>query len=300
MFEMPPRSGDFAALMLLYAGCLAAGFALKGLARALRPHVAPTTPAKEGASLRTSGPGIGRKFKVFFLFQTGLMGLAFWCLPGLGLFFLALFAAAAWEIAALRRCPTYPAGYGFRPLPAYGLLLLFGLSLAAYLALAARLAGGAAFPFLPMWGGSPFLAFAFLLIAVADGYAQITGQILGGPKIVPRISPGKTWSGFAGGMAFCALAAWAGNHFIFGFMPGAWAAGLGATVGVLAFLGDISASWVKRRMGLKDFSNLLGPQGGVLDRGDSLIWLGPALWLLGTAGWASHALPAASWGASKF
>jgi len=274
-----PTGADFGALMLLYAGCLMTGFALKGAARALRP---PMAKAKGDASLaadgRAQGPGIAGKFKVFFLFQTGLMGLAFWCLPGLAAFFLILFAFAAWEIAALHRRVTYPTGYGFRPVPAYGLLSLFGISLLAYLGFAAAVSG-----FRLPAGGLPFLAFVFLLIAVADGYAQITGQVLGGPKIVPRISPGKTWSGFFGGMGFCGLAAWIGNHFIFAFLPDAWAIILGVKIGALAFLGDISASWVKRRMGLKDFSNLLGPQGGVLDRGDSLIWVGPALGLA----WAS-------------
>jgi CDP-diglyceride synthetase len=235
---------------------------------------APTGAGAPRGAIAPQGPSIARKFKAFFLFQTLMLTLAYWWLPGLALFFLALFAFSAREILALRRRPTYPAGYGFRPGPAFGLLGLFGLSLLSFLVFSGRVAGR---PF-PPGGGLPFLAFVFLLLAVADGYAQITGQILGGPKIVPGISPGKTWSGFLGGMAFSAGASVFGNLFLFGFMDAAPAAILGTMVGALAFLGDISASWVKRLMGLKDFSELLGPQGGVLDRGDSLIWLGPALW----------------------
>jgi CDP-diglyceride synthetase len=287
MLDTPPRIADFGALMLLYAGCLAAGFGLKGLARKPGSDTAPN-PTTHSAGL-PKGPGIARKFKVFFLFQSAMMTLAFWSLPGLAFFFLILFGCSAWEIAALNRRATYPVGYGFRPVPAYGLLSLFGLSLACHLAFAAQQSGNR----LPS-GGFPFLAFVFLLIAVADGYAQITGQIFGGPKIAPRISPGKTWSGFLGGMGFCALAAWIGNRTVFGFLPDAWAALSGLAVGGLAFLGDISASWVKRRMGIKDFSNLLGPQGGVLDRGDSLIWLGPALWMAGMALRALQGAPAAA------
>lgn len=307
MLDRAPTGPEFLGLMALYALCLAAGFGLKGLSRlngqGLRgqagagvpkgsaapvgsalPQVAaapqgssvPQTTASPRGSLVPHGAGIARKFKVFFLFQTLMLTLAYWCLPGLALFFLALFAFSVREIAALRRRPTYPAGYGFAPGPAYGLIGLFGLSLLAFLVFSGRVAGR---PF-PPGGGLPFLAFVFLLLAVADGYAQITGQILGGPKIVPGISPGKTWSGFLGGMAFSAAASVIGNRLLFGFMGAAQAAILGVMVGGLAFLGDISASWVKRRMGLKDFSDLLGPQGGVLDRGDSLIWLGPALWTL--------------------
>ncbi len=269
MLDRAPTGPDFLGLMALYVLCLAAGFGLKGISRLIGPR-----------SRGQAGAGIARKFKVFFLFQTLMLTLAFWWLPGLAMFFLALFAFSIREIAALRRRPTYPAGYGFTPGPAYGLIGLFGLSLLSFLVFCCRVAGR---PF-PPGGGLPFLAFVFLLLAVADGYAQITGQILGGPKIVPRISPGKTWSGFLGGMAFSAAASVFGNLFLFGFMGAAPAAILGVMVGALAFLGDISASWVKRRMGLKDFSDLLGPQGGVLDRGDSLIWLGPALWISWEAG----------------
>ncbi|MDB5105525.1 MAG: phosphatidate cytidylyltransferase [Fibrobacteres bacterium] len=276
MLDRAPVGADFLWLMGFYAVCLAAGFALKAAAR--RPgRAASATGASldgRGPEGLPKGPGIARKFKVFFLFQTALLACSFWSVPVLALFFLVLFILSAWEIGLLHRRVTYPTGYRFRPLQAYGLLALFGFSLACFLLSAARISGCALPP-----GGTPFLAFTFLLIAVADGYAQITGQILGGPRIVPRISPGKTWSGFVGGMAFCALAAWLGNRFRFGFMGDGAAVLYGASAGVLAFLGDITASWVKRRMGIKDFSDLLGPQGGVLDRGDSLIWLGPALWL---------------------
>jgi CDP-diglyceride synthetase len=276
MLDRAPTGPGFLGLMALYVLCLAAGFGLKGLSRLLGTGPRGSgAPAAAAGAPAPGGAGIARKFKVFFLFQTLMLTLAYWWLPGLALFFLALFAFSAREIAALQRRPTYPAGYGFRFGPAYGLLGLFGFSLFSFLIFSGRAAGR---PF-PPGGGLPFLAFVFLLLAVADGYAQITGQILGGPKIVPGISPGKTWSGFLGGMVFSAAVSALGNRILFGFMDAPRAAALGAMVGVLAFLGDISASWVKRRMGLKDFSDLLGPQGGILDRGDSLIWLGPALWL---------------------
>lgn len=101
--------------------------------------------------------------------------------------------------------------------------------------------------------------------------------------MVPRISPGKTWSGFFGGLSVCMAAALLGQALVFPWLSLPAAAITGFGVGVLAFLGDITASWVKRRLGIKDFSNLLGPQGGVLDRADSLLWLGPALLALHAA-----------------
>ncbi len=274
MLDAAPRGADFLRLMMLYAAFLAAGFGLKAIAKKWRP-APPAAHVRKGIEgpKDFKGPGIAAKFTVFFLFQTALLGLAFWWLPGLAFFFLVLFAFGAKEVTGLRAA-TYPVGYRFRPVTTYGLLGLFGLSLAAYLGFAADALGRA----FPPSGGWPFLAFLFLLVAIADGYSQITGEILGGAKIVPRISPGKTWSGFLGGLVFCALAAWVGNRLLFRFPADAAFACLGAATGALAFFGDISASWVKRRMGLKDFSNLLGSQGGVLDRGDSLIWLGPALW----------------------
>lgn len=298
MLDSAPRAADYGALMGLYAACLAAGFGLKyGAKRLSGSSGSVARPERVPAGLPDlpngrSGPGIARKFKAFFLFQTALMTLAFWSFPGLAAFFLVLLGLSALEIGWLRARNTYPAGYAFRPVPAYGLLLLAGLSLAGYLGFVTKITG-MVFPA----RGLPFLAFVFLLVAVADGYAQITGQILGGPKIVPRLSPGKTWSGFCGSLFFCALVSWCGDRYLLGFMrgagpgcPDAVAAVFGVSVAGMAFLGDISASWVKRRMGLKDFSNLLGAQGGILDRIDSLLWLGPALWLAAAAGsgrWAA-------------
>jgi CDP-diglyceride synthetase len=291
MLDAAPDWPTFSGLMALFGAFLALGFAMKAGAERFRVATgAPNGPGRGDASPGLPrGPGIARKFKVFFLFQTALIALAYWWLHGLALFFLVLFGLSVREILSLRG-REYPPGYGFKSVPSYGLLILFGLSLAAYLLFAARILGR---PFPPS-GGLPFLALAFLLVAVADGYSQITGQIFGGPKITPRISPGKTWSGFLGGAGFCAAAAWLVNGVLFDFMPGGQAFAMGACIGCLAFLGDISASWVKRRMGIKDFSGLLGPQGGALDRVDSLIWLGPALWL------ASRLLQAGPAGAPHF
>jgi CDP-diglyceride synthetase len=271
--------GVYLRLLGFFFASVTAGFALKLGARRLRRTGGPSagvagaerhgTVATVPAAAARPRAGIAQKLNAFVGFQMLLLSLAFWSWTGFAAFLAVLFGFSLYEIDVLRRSPAYPPGYGFRPAPAYGLLLLFALAILAYLGVAART------PFSP-WTGAPILSFVFLLVAVFDGYSQICGEILGGPRIVPRISPGKTWSGFAGGLAFCAAAAVLGQKLIHPFARPASAAALGLATGALAFLGDISASWVKRRLGIKDFSNLLGPQGGVLDRADSLLWLGPA------------------------
>lgn len=117
----------------------------------------------------------------------------------------------------------------------------------------------------------PPAAFAFLFVVTAtfDGFSQVVGQWLGRRKLVPRLSPGKTVEGLLGGLVAAAIVAVP----VRGLLPApvAWAAGIGVAVGLAALAGDLAASWVKRRAGIKDYSALLPGQGGVLDRFDSLL-----------------------------
>ncbi len=119
---------------------------------------------------------------------------------------------------------------------------------------------------------SPWLVVLLLiLIASADTFAYFTGRHFGGPKLAPRISPGKTRAGAIGGlvgaMVLTALAALALPDMPFG-------PGLAAVVALLIALasigGDLFISLLKRQRDLKDTSNLLPGHGGVLDRFDSL------------------------------
>jgi phosphatidate cytidylyltransferase len=122
-------------------------------------------------------------------------------------------------------------------------------------------------------------AFAFLFLAAAagDGFAQVVGQWLGQRKLAPRVSPAKTVEGFLGGLcAAGSVAAFASA--LVGLTP-ARAALLGLMTGVAGLVGDLAASWVKRRAGIKDYSGALPGQGGFLDRFDSL------LGALAFAGW---------------
>lgn len=117
-----------------------------------------------------------------------------------------------------------------------------------------------------------YLVFWLMLVTWAtDIFAYFAGRSIGGPKLAPRISPNKTWAGLVGGMAGAAvvgaLVAW-----LFGIsaeLPDfLW---LGAPMGLLAQLGDLYESRVKRRLGVKDSGTLLPGHGGVLDRLDGLL-----------------------------
>ncbi len=114
---------------------------------------------------------------------------------------------------------------------------------------------------------------------VTDLAAYVSGRLIGGVKLAPRISPGKTWAGLLGAIAAAAVwgvvcAAWAEAR-----MPWVFAI-LGAIAAVLAQTGDLAVSLVKRRFGVKDASNLIPGHGGVLDRFDGLLIATPALALL--------------------
>jgi phosphatidate cytidylyltransferase len=110
--------------------------------------------------------------------------------------------------------------------------------------------------------------------------AQFTwGRTFGRHKIIPKVSPKKTWEGFLGGMATTALvAAFVGPYLT--PMPMLWSAGAGAIIAGTGFLGDVTISACKRDLGVKDASNLIPGHGGILDRVDSLIYSAPVFYHL--------------------
>jgi len=115
------------------------------------------------------------------------------------------------------------------------------------------------------------ITFLWLLAAVwaTDIFAFFTGRTLGGPKLAPTISPGKTWSGLLGGVLAAALVsivftAWTDAD-------GVWLAFWGALVAVVAQVGDLVESAMKRRFGRKDSGRLIPGHGGILDRVDGLL-----------------------------
>jgi phosphatidate cytidylyltransferase len=123
-----------------------------------------------------------------------------------------------------------------------------------------------------------FLLFIYFQVLVFDGFCQITGQLFGKHPLAPAISPSKTWEGFLGGWFFCCVAALlAANWVPFDFTT---ALLFGLSVGLMAFAGDMLASWYKRKVRVKDYSNWLPGQGGFLDRFDSLLITGALCYLL--------------------
>ncbi len=133
-----------------------------------------------------------------------------------------------------------------------------------------------------------------LTVWAADGAAFFVGKTFGGPKLWPRFSPNKTWSGFFGGLLGAALAAIA-HRLILGpylefYLSLPVVAALGVLTGLTAMAGDLWESMLKRRFGVKDSGALIPGHGGLLDRVDGLMFATLAaaavLWLV-QAGWLS-------------
>lgn len=116
-----------------------------------------------------------------------------------------------------------------------------------------------------------------LLVWATDIGAYAAGRGVGGPLLMPSVSPKKTWAGLVGGMAWAAAV---GVAAALTFLPQSSPALLAATSAVLAVVaqaGDLLESWVKRRFGVKDSSTIIPGHGGVLDRVDGLLAAGLAV-----------------------
>lgn len=113
------------------------------------------------------------------------------------------------------------------------------------------------------------------IVIATDTGAYFSGRSIGGPKIAPSISPSKTWAGLIGGAIAAALVSFAffysnvGDRSI--SVMGIVALGIGAGLAVLAQAGDFFESWLKRKAGVKDSSNLIPGHGGVFDRVDGML-----------------------------
>jgi phosphatidate cytidylyltransferase len=139
--------------------------------------------------------------------------------------------------------------------------------LAAAYALAIMLAGYGLVE-LRSVGGTQAILWLVAVVVASDVLGYFAGRMLGGPKFWPAISPKKTWSGTVAGWIGAALVG-----LVVVLATGAsWAlVPLSALVAFAGQMGDILESWVKRRAGVKDASNLIPGHGGVLDRFDALI-----------------------------
>ncbi|NWG47241.1 MAG: phosphatidate cytidylyltransferase [Alphaproteobacteria bacterium] len=119
--------------------------------------------------------------------------------------------------------------------------------------------------------GQGYVLSLFALVWAADSFAWLAGRVIGGPQLLPAISPNKTWAGLLGGTLAGALAGLAALGLA--GRPELPPAGLAGVAGALAFTalwGDIAESALKRHFGVKDSGHLIPGHGGLLDRLDSL------------------------------
>jgi len=129
----------------------------------------------------------------------------------------------------------------------------------------------------PDWGRDAVIWIIALVVA-ADTGGYLVGRTVGGPKLAPRISPNKTWSGLGGAVAGAALVglstAFVLNH------TNVWMLTLlSAGLGLIEQAGDLAESVFKRHFGVKDTSRIIPGHGGVLDRVDGLLAVAVVVWI---------------------
>lgn len=146
------------------------------------------------------------------------------------------------------------------------MITVFSLSHAAYL-LALPEANAPA-------GGFGLLLFLIVLTELNDVAQYLWGKALGRRRVLPTVSPGKTWGGLLGGVITTVALAWVAAPWLTPLV-GYEALAAGLLIGVFGFAGDVTVSAVKRDLGIKDCGTLLPGHGGILDRIDSLTFTAP-------------------------
>ncbi len=132
-------------------------------------------------------------------------------------------------------------------------------------------------------GGFANVLFVLLVVWAGDIGAYLVGPLLGGPRLAPSVSPGKTWSGAAGGLLAAILAGAAVGH-----TNPVLAGILAALLGIVAQAGDLFESAIKRQFGAKDSGWIIPGHGGLFDRLDGLLAAAPAAMLWSLAAPAPH------------
>jgi phosphatidate cytidylyltransferase len=131
--------------------------------------------------------------------------------------------------------------------------------------------------------GTGWVILAFAAAFLNDTAAYFAGRFLGRHKLLERISPKKTWEGFAGGVAGSVLGALAVRGLDLtsdlGTLTLAGTVALGLGAAVLGPMGDLAESMLKRAAGVKDSGRLIPGHGGLLDRIDALLFVAPWVWV---------------------
>jgi phosphatidate cytidylyltransferase len=133
----------------------------------------------------------------------------------------------------------------------------------------------------PQWGFMGLL-FLFATVWATDIFAFFCGRAVGGPLLLPSVSPNKTWAGAIGGLAG-GIAAAVAVAYASGVRFAAAAGLMGLLLSILAQAGDLFESAVKRRFGAKDASRLIPGHGGLMDRLDGFLVAAFAALLIGIA-----------------
>ncbi len=128
--------------------------------------------------------------------------------------------------------------------------------------------------------GFGWVLLVFVMTWANDTFAYFAGRFFGRHKLWERVSPHKTWEGFAGGALGSVAGALAVRALVLGAVP-PWAAlAAGAGAAVVGPLGDLTESMLKRAAGVKDSGRLIPGHGGLLDRIDALLFVAPCIYAL--------------------
>ena len=192
--------------------------------------------------------------------MVAIAGCALW----LGGWFWTVFVAAVaagvlWEWRGLVR--KFAPGVAMRLAWLLGGLIYVGLAAVMFVALRTY----------PSPGAFALLLAVILAVIFTDVGAYFSGRTFGGPKIAPAISPSKTWSGLLGGMAGASVGLIVATYPAEGFNDLGLKFLAGAILAIVAQSGDFFESWMKRRAGVKDSSQLIPGHGGLFDRADGML-----------------------------
>jgi phosphatidate cytidylyltransferase len=127
------------------------------------------------------------------------------------------------------------------------------------------------------------MLFLVLVVWASDIGAYLVGRLVGGPKLAPAISPGKTWSGAVGGLAAAALVGSVVALCAGGRLPLPHCVATAVILGAASQIGDLLESWFKRHFGVKDSGRSIPGHGGLLDRLDGMLTAAPAAALMAVA-----------------